>query len=1156
MILHFKRRRTAIAFFLFLIAIACVRLSAQEATLDGQVTDSTGAVLTGAQITVKNVDTSITTVSVSGNDGYYHVGSLTAGNYSVAAEKDGFERSVRQGVRLEVAQHATVDITLAPGSVSQTVTVSGEPPQLQVESADQGEAVDEERMLTLPTQGHNPIAGVFSVPGVSVTSADQRLRAFDLSGSSGFSINGAPGGTSEVLVDGVSSMIPVNGGISAAYIPTVESTSQLKVQTTNFDSEYGWTLGGVVNMVTQGGINQFHGAAWEYLQNTVLDANNFSGNYNHTPRTSSHINTFGAHFSGPIIKNKLFFDYTYENLRQVIPDPFVVSVPTALQKTGDFSQTYSAPGQQQTIYDPFSTTTDATGQLVRTPFPNNVIPANRLDPVALKILSYIPNGNVPGNSVTGLNNLVNSGTSHKFTDFFPENTIRVDYSIDEKTRMFARYSRNALQEERNFHYSTVSSLNPADTGANTPFTRENHNSTVQLTRILNPTTVLDTRVGFERFKTENGSQQGANHGPGTLGFSPTFASQAANWFPTLSWANYGGAGAWPTWSTTSYNYALESVLSKMIGRYSIKFGTDLRLLRSNIPNAGYDAGNFSFDQGFTGANPLQIQPSSGNAIASFLLGVPTSGYIQVNSEPARQQKMISLFEQNDIRISEKLKLNLGVRWDYLGPLTDRFNGLAWFNPEAPSPFQVPGKQLFGGLVFAGVNGDRRGIYDQSWGNFAPRAGVSYKLNDKTVLHGGYALMYGHNWNDPGEAAGFSQTTNMVTSIQPGVPFNTLDNPFPSGILKPQGASQGLATALGQTINFGDPHGKMPYSHQYTVEIQRQLPGDLLLSAAFVGTHAVRLPVTQQLNAVPLSAMGLGSSGLKQLVSNPFAGLLPGTALNGATIAQQQLLVPYPQFLINGVTEQFRPIGSNAYYAGQFLVSKRLSHGLDFTAEYTASKQLDQNLFANPQDTTLQKVIDGNDIARNMQINLLWQLPFGSGRAYGGSLYRPVRWFISGWDASSLTRLQSGMPLDLSGSPNSVPIANPKLAHPGLSQWFNSCTVLANGSTQHCVGNEQPAWTVRSFLTPQVPTLQTWPMRLSSVRKPGVHNSDISLEKNSHVSERVNVIFRTDFINAFNSAQFFSGPVSDVNNGNFGKIAGAMDQSNLPRFVQFSLKTEF
>jgi hypothetical protein len=1145
-------RVAALAFVL----LSSVWLFAQgtQATIDGQLVDSSGAAVAGAKITVLNVQTGVSTFSISGADGYYHVGSLNPGLYSITVEQPSFATSVRNGIQLEVAQRATVDFALAPGNVSQSVTVTAAAAQLETETSTQSTALDQQKMLTLPTQGHNPISAVFSVPGVIVATSDTRLRAFDTSGTTGTSINGSPNGSNEILVDGMSSL---QNASTASYIPTQEATSEVRVQTTNYDAAYGWTLGGVINMLTKSGTNQFHGSAWEYFQNTVFDANTFNDNYTRTPRSSSHLNTFGVNIGGPILKNKLFAVYTFEDLRQSIPDPFVVSVPTPLQQIGDFSQTYNSDGSLDVIYDPYSTYTGMDGNLHRVAVAGNNLKnlSYPMNSIALKILALLPPGNVQNVPVTGLNNLTNGPGNRKFTDFFPENTVRVDYDFNQATRIFGRYSRNALQEERGFRYSTTSTLNPADTTGNDPFTRENHNGTVQLTRILNPTTVLNVRVGLERFKTESGSTQGHGYGPSTLGFASDYTAQAANWFPQFNWANYNGAGAAPTNLTTSYNYTVGASISKTKGPNNITAGVDLRLLRTNTQSPGNSAGDFSFDQEFTGSNPLAINSTSGNAIASFLLGVPQSGYIDVNSQPARQEKMASLFVQNDLRVSKDLTLNAGVRWDYLGPLTDRFNGLATFNPTVQNPLAIAGQTLYGGLEFAGVNGQPRGITYQSWGNFGPRIGASYQIDHNTVLHGGYGLIYGQTFNDPGEAPGFSYRTSMVSSIQAGLPDNTLTDPFPnSSVHAPSYASGGLETYLGQSFSYADPHGRVPYVQQFSLGIQHQFPKDFLLTMSYVGSRFGRLPVSHQINAVPLSAVGLGATALSQSVTNPFAGLLPGTALNGATVQRQQLLAPFPQFLVgsitggSGITEMYIPIGTSSYNGGQFVLQKRMSYGLDFTVQYTMSKQLDQKVYANPEDTQLEKVIAAWDIPRNLQINLVWQLPFGTGRAFGSHLITPVRWAISGWDFSSLTRLQAGMPLDLTSSTNSVPIGNPALAHPTLARWFNTCTV---GHPTSCEAGEQPVWAIRA-----ADELQTWKIRQPSVRLPGVHNSDISLSRNNQITKQVNLVFRTDFINAFNSPQFFSGPVSDVNNANFGKILGASDQSNLPRFVQFSMKAEF
>ena len=1086
----------------------------------------------------------------SGDDGIYQVSFLTPGKYLVTAEKAGFKKAIREGVTLEVAEHGVLDIQLTVGEVTQSVTVAADTATLETTSADRGLTIESGRVLDAPLQGRNPFAAAWSSPGVIQDASTQRLRPFDISGSSSMAIDGGRPSTNEVLVDGVSSLLEAS---SVSYVPTAEAVSEFKVQTTNFDAQYGWTLGGVINMITKSGTNQFHGAVFEFLQNTHLDANTFNDNLTGVPRQSSHINTFGGDIGGPIKKNKLFFTYTFEDIRQVIPDPFVTSVPSALQKTGNFSQTYYAKDASgnplvQTIYDPFST----TASLTRTPFANNIIPTSRLDPVALKVFSYVPAGNVAGDPLTGLNNLTNNGSTRKFTDFFPENTGRGDYYINESTRLFIRYSRNALQEERSFHYSTNSAINPADTGNNNPFTRENHNATIQFTKTLNPTTVLDIRAGLERFKSESGAQQGSGVGPSTLGFSSTFVGEAANWFPKFNWASYEGAGAQPTYvSPVAQTTSLQSSLAKSVGKVNMKFGGEFRLIRGYSQLPGYNAGNFTFDQTFTGANPNLIQSSSGNALASFLLGTAQSGYIQVASEPARQERLFSLYMQNDIRLTEKLTVNLGVRWDYLGPLTDRFNELprgfasTTLNPISPTNFPV-----YGGVLFAGANGNPRGIYDPSWGNVGPRLGMAYRLDSHTVLRGGYALIYGQTFNDPGNAPGFTQQTNMVTSVQTGLPSNTLDNPFPTGILQPAGSSLGLLTALGQTYTFADPSGAPPYVHQFSFEVQRELAHDFLVSAGYVGSRSERLPVTQQLNALSAANLALGPTALGASVTNPFAGKLPGTALNSPTITDQQLLAPYPEFLLNGITENFRPIGKSSYNSVQFLVSKRLSYGLNFSVAYSISKQIDQTNFANPEDVRLERVIAAWDIPQNLQINFLYQLPFGSGKRFGADLPSPVRYAVTGWEFSTLTRLQEGMPMTFptGAAPTGL---NPALPNPSYTEWFNTCTLLANGSMQNCVAGQQPAWTIR-----QADTLQMWSSRLASVRLPGIHNVDISLMKHNRITERLDLLLRADFINAFNSPQFFSGPVTTVTSGNFGRISGAMDQSNLPRFIQLSMKLEF
>ena len=433
-------------------------------------------------------------------------------------------------------------------------------------------------------------------------------------------------------------------------------------------------------------------------------------------------------------------------------------------------------------------------------------------------------------------------------------------------------------------------------------------------------------------------------------------------------------------------------------------------------------------------------------------------------------------------------------------------------------------------------------------NFGPRFGATYALTPRTVLRGGYGLIYAGSFDDPGGAPGYNQRTAMVTSVRAGIPENTLTNPFPTGILQPVGNTLGLATFLGQGFNFGDVERNIPYTHQFSFEVQRELPGQFLVTAGYVGSRIRRLQVTKPFNEISLASLNLGATALTANVANPFAGLIPGTAVNTATVQRQQLLRPFPQFL--GINELFTDVGLSRYDSFQLIVYKRLSRGLNFSIAYTNSKTIDQVSYANPQDTTTEKVVASWDIPQNVQINGVYELPFGPGKSYGASAPAIVRRLIGGWQVSAIARLQEGFPMTTPAG--AVPTgADPRLSSRTRERWFNTCTQLPNGSTRGCLSGEQPVWLIR-----QPFQLQTWSSRLSSVRLGGVRNLDASLIKNNRIKERYNLLVRCDFLNATNTAQFFNGPVTDVNSGNFGRIAGAVAQSNLPRFIQLSMKFEF
>lgn len=1151
----FSRSIRTIVFLFLCFAISEVSLLSQEfrGTISGKIFDAGGYAITGADVVVHSQQDALMQTVKTDDNGFYRLPFLNPGTYDVTVTKSGFSISKNLNVIVSLAQTTELNITLSAASVSQEVVVSAAPALIDMQSSDRGMTIEHTRVDNTPLQGQNIFAQAWSAPGVAVTSGAQRLRAFDVGGSSGMSINGGQPGGNQVLVDGTSAL---SQSSSVAYVPPVSATDEFRVQTSVYDAQYGWTSGGVVNVVTKSGTNRFHGSAYELLQNTLLNANTFNSKYTGQPRGASHINTFGGSIGGPILKNRIFGFFAYEELRQFIPDPFTTSVPTALERAGDFSQTFygvDAGGKKQlrTIYDPRTTTFDTnTNKYVRSAFAGNVIPKSMMSQVAQNTLAGIPLGNVPGNPITNLNNLVNGPGSRKFSDLFGNWVVRGDYVVSPNTRFFTRYSRNKLTEARGFIYSTTSTVNPFDTTKNSQYNRENHNATVQFTHVLNAKMTFDLRTGFERFLLRNGAFQGLNYGLDKLGFNSAFVSQVPNNIPMISITGYGGAGAQPQGvSPISQGNAFQGLFYMQAGRHTLRMGGEVYLNRVYSVNPGASSGNFTFNTIFTGSDPNAANSTTGSAIASFLLGTAQSGYVDVNMASARQQMLNSLFLQDDIHVSDHLTLNAGMRWDVMTPMTDRYNGVArGFDYNATSPLSVPGLSLKGGLIYAGTNGVPRGIYNPDWNNFGPRVGAAYRVNDKTVVRGGYGLVYSQTFDDPGNAPGFSQQTAMVTSVKTGIPYNTLDNPFPDGIAKPKGAVLGLAANLGQALSFADPNRRVPWTQQYSLEVQRELPGEMLFTLGYVGSRTKSLGVTRSINEISAANLLLGTAYLNASVANPFAGLLPGTSLNASTVQRRQLLRPYPQFL--GISRSAESSGSSTYNGMQALLQKRMRRGASVSVSYTYSKTLGATTFANAQDANPQKVVAAWDVTNSIQINGVYNLPFGRGQRWAGDSPAVVRTLIGGWRISVLARIQSGMPLN---TPTGViPTGlSAKLDHPTLDRWFNTCTQLTSGALQNCQPGESPVWKTRP-----ADILQTWTTRLSYVRNPPIRNLDASLMKETNIREGLTFTLRADFLNATNTPQWFNGPTTDSTSSNFGHIAGVSDQSNLPRVVQISGKFLF
>ncbi len=1151
--------------FIASLALALPSVFAQgvvTGSIAGHVTDSTGAPVSGATITITNIATGIAYNGVTTAEGFYLLRYLPTGTYNVGASQTGFQRAIHPNVLLSAASNPTVNFELTLGAVSQSITVSEAGAMVEAQTADRSNVVDTVRLDNFPSQTGNIFGLTFNTVGVQPTSSQKSYTFDDNANSSSISINGgqfgatgAYGGSNMTLVDGVYDRTNYNGGV-VGLIPSSESVAEMKIVTNAYSAEYGNTTGGAIISITKSGTNQFHGMAWDNTRTTGLAANQFERNLAGQPRLGVHFWQPGGAIGGPIKKNKIFFFFEMQSIISHTPKSYIGQVPTQAQRTGDFSQSYyNLNGQPalQVIYDPFTVSYNAqSGQYTRQPFSNNIIPSNRINPVAgSSFWNYIPAPNSTGDPIT-LGNNYTPTDNNTAGDHQREYVSRVDWNINDMNRITFRYTRNSSIWTDVQFYPTGMDPNAANGGI-----RANHNGVIDYTRTLSPTTVLDIRTGMERYENSSYYQNGCGASAAQLGFSSTFISQAL--VPCAPVFSFGGSTLGSTYfsgagsSAPSLNLdqmnTIAGTLSKTIGRHTVKFGATGLLERFNNANPGNAAGSFSFAVTGSSLNPQVSSPSSGNPVASFLLGVGTAG-IDLNSQPARQSKMAAFYVQDDINVTPKLKVNLGLRWDWDSSLTDRFNAMTGaFDVNSASPLAAQVKaaagasncpacaNLAGGLTFPGVNGQPRSPYDSSHRNFGPRLGAAYAFDSKTVIRAGWGLFYGAAIYDPG-SAGFSQSTTSVLYDSSYMPVNLINNPFPNGIIQPVGSARGLMTNVGTSVAFVAPHAREPRSQQFSFDVQREVGWKVLLSAGYIYNGVSREPVSRDLDALTNAQLLLGSAALNPKVTNPFAGLVGSAySLNAATIATSSLITPYPQF--TAVNENNLPLGDMAYHALQIQANKRFSAGLSFSVAYTRSTHMGRYRYQNAGDPidSLQKSLDYWDMPNLLVINEAWELPFGRGRLVGGNMPKVLDYVVGGWMFNGNIRFESGAPYVLAANAIPVPGVDRNAPNQSLNQWVNPAAFTLNTNPYSLVG-----WS------------QSW----KDLRLPWLHNTDLQLEKYFQITERVRFALLTNWVNAFNHPQFWNSPgaCSSPSASCFGRIAGYQSQTNLPRQIQLGGKITF
>ncbi len=1164
-----------------------------SASIAGTVTDPSGAMVAGADLQLLNLATKDIRHDKSGSNGNYTFTNLLPGTYEITATAAGFEKFLQSGMILRANTAATVDISLKVGTTQQQVVVSGEAVLLDTESANNSVTMDNELIENLPNNTRNPLNFVYDIAGTTEAQGGMTSRSntYDQYGST-FGLNGGRSAESEILVDGAPSTAIDWGGLMVS--PMQDSVQEQQVVQNEYDAQYERGGEGVVTLVTKSGSSVFHGEVYDYMRNSSLDANTWSNDFAGSPKGKLHRNQFGGNIGGPIWRlHNLFFFGAYEGLRQPQTEPSgLLSVPTAAERSGDFSSTYSANGTLDVIYNPFSThqVTDAAGNTyyTRDPFPGNKIPASMIDPVGAKIAALWGQPNRPSAGPYDLNDYYQQGAGMTSNDKFD---WRVDWAQSPKHRIFARMSDRVRENDTPPCYF----CNGADEAAN----NDDHGFQVVLNDTVTPgpNWVIDSYAAYTRWWEGQTSIGYGVANASAIGLSPGLFQ--APLLPLVNAQNYYTLGS----TYSSYDRYVRYLATGLVNitrelhQHTLKFGVNYDV--NMINNRQDSPGNFNFDNGLTSCDPntdagggacvAQLQTNTtGNGIASLLLGAGSGGSANINMDPAMSLHTVGTYIQDNWRATQRLTVSAGLRYENQRPATERHNRLAYFDTSAVNPLSTAfGSTLHGAFEYAGVDGRGRYAWEPDNLNFGPRLGLAYRFTDKLVGRVGSGIFYGPtsamvSFDSPGEFPGYTSQTNWISTNNGGYsPANLVSNPFPQGIQQPTGNSQGPMTLVG--YGAGQLWAKGPHPvgelYQWSMDLQYQVSSHSVAEIGYTGVRGRRLLFGNpnfDLTQMPDKYLSLGNQ-LNGVVNNPFYGIItdPNSYLSQQQIAYNQLLRPFPEFTYLQQTRSL-PGARSQFDALTAKYNHSFSNGLSWITTYQWSKNMDDgseallgwaigNMWRDAYHPKLDYAISTHDVPQSFATAWTYQLPYGHGRQWGGNSPQIVNQVIGGWDLSGAIRLASGLPF-----PNPVEFSynplgnfgfpgpgmpslagNPKPAHRTTSNWVNINAfsgVSGNSGSQVTCGNDNDPCQPFPFANGDEP------QRMTQIREAPTKNLDLGVAK-EFGPERVRTQLRGDFLNVFNHPIYGgSYNISDcIDCGDLGQVYGTR---NDPRNVQVSLKVSF
>lgn len=1104
----------------------------EQGAITGTVVDPSGASVPKAKVSATNQATGVVATSETTSDGYYKISYLIAGKYRVAVEIVGFATSRVTDVPVLVGQIATINIALKAGSVHEEVTVTSNAVLIEQASSSMGYVTGAVQIIELPT-GRSPYSLLTLSPGVIATGNT----------GTGPIVSGGRSNTTAILLDGQDTRN--NSTLDNAYTPPQEAIQEIRFITNNFSAEYGRSAGGVIVAAGRSGSNQIHGSAYDYLRNDKLNANSWANNTNKVLRGRQRHNEYGFAISGPVVlphlykgQNKTFFFFNYEQVNDHGVSTPTANVPTALQKTGDFSQTLTSTNALIRVYDPAATFADSTQRsgFGRGFFPGNVIPASRIDPIMKKLINNYPEPTLSISPVLQ----TNWSQSFPLITHVDKYFSRVDQNFGHKNRLFFRFGYQ--KAPRTSPFSNIAFPGEGTNGGGNQLTI-GQTYGLSDTHTFSPNLIGEFRAGYTRSLTKLT--------PLSVGFDITSiglpqylkTASADAIFPRINIADFTAIGP----DRASHNVDAESTpelqahFTWLKKSHAIKTGFDLLFCQFNTFRPDYPSGTFNFGRAYTqGPDPATASANGGYGLASALLGAPDGGSFTIGPSLALLQTSYNWYLQDDWKVFRTLTINLGMRYEYQTPFKERYNHLAYFDPSATEP--VTG--LKGVLLPTSSSHRYPSNPNRNW---APRVGLAWTFLPNTVFRAGYGTFFapgsGGIGSSPGDLGSGSSVSTGIFFGQPPAAPNTpvagasLANPFVTGLLPYPNS------LVGNAIGAIFPSWPTPMNQMWNANIQRNVTKNLLVEVAYIGSRGQRIWNNFARNATNPQYLTMGTA-LNNLVPNPFFGKIATGAMSAAQVRQGALLVPYPQY--SGVSQTRASVGDSVYHGFTLRAERTFTNGLLFQVSFTGAKLIDNvnerfvggANYINPYDLNMSRSLSAADISQRLVTNYVYELPFGHGKRF---LSKGIMGHILGnWQTSGILSAQTGTPI-------SITAACTFAGANGLGCYADR---LKDGNLSS--GQSMDRWfDTTAYASPAPYQFGTGSRTEPSLRNPGIFAFDTVMSRWQPIRERMRLQFRAEMYNMLNHPNL-GAPSNAITSGTYGRITTKAGN----RTMQMGLRLEY